>query len=247
MARSVCSLRAPFAQGLTVFVQPDQSTPQSVFIAKFGLMMLCAFVCMQATAADKPRQTRAPQPSDEVKRCLAAAAEKYGLDYQLLKAIARVESGFNPRAVRLPHAAGGDSTTDYGLMQINSTWLPKLKSWGLDKNDLFDPCVSAEVGAWVLKSNFRDMGVNWNAVGAYNARSPEKRKVYAWRVYRALVQIQKGGQNEGKGLAVAEQHSDTVATASSAWGTPAQEVQPQAPSRPSFIEIQQARHEGEGQ
>ncbi len=219
--------------------------------AATGALMVCALVLLAGTdthaAGGHARAARSLQPSPEVKRCLGAAAQKYGLDYQLLKAIARVESGFNPRAVRLPHAAGGDSTTDYGLMQINSTWLPKLKSWGINKEDLFDPCVSAEVGAWVLKNNFRDMGVSWNAVGAYNARSPEKRKVYAWRVYRALVHIQKGGQNEGKGLAVAEQHTDTVATASSAWGTPAQEAQPQGPSRPSFIEIQQARHEGEGQ
>lgn len=219
--------------------------------AATGALMVCALVLLAATdthaAGGQTRAARSLQPSPEVKRCLGAAAQKYGLDYQLLKAIARVESSFNPRAVRLPHAAGGDSTTDYGLMQINSSWLPTLKRWGISKEDLFDPCVSAEVGAWVLKSNFRDMGVSWNAVGAYNARSPEKRKVYAWRVYRALVHIQKGGQNEGKGLAVAEQHSDTVVGASTPWGTRAQEIQAQAPSRPSFIQIPQTRHEGEGQ
>jgi soluble lytic murein transglycosylase-like protein len=153
-----------------------------------GLWLLVSATAALAQGGSKPRQL---QPSPEVKRCLQAAAAKYGLDFHLLKAIARVESGFNPRAVRRPFTAGGNGTTDYGLMQINSTWLPTLKRWGISQEDLFDPCVSADVGAWVLRSNFNSLGTSWNAVGAYNAVSHDKRKVYAWRVYRALQQIQQ--------------------------------------------------------
>jgi len=50
--------------------------------------------------------------------CFEEAAEKYDLSADLLKAIARVESGFKPDAVN----KNKDGSYDYGLMQINSRW-----------------------------------------------------------------------------------------------------------------------------
>lgn len=197
-----------------------------------GLWVSASAATALAQGGLKARQL---QPSPEVKRCLQAAAAKYGIDFHLLKAIARVESSFNPRAVRRPFTAGGNGTTDYGLMQINSTWLPTLKRWGITQEDLFDPCVSADVGAWVLRSNFNSLGTSWNAVGAYNAVSKDKRKVYAWRVYRALQQIQNTSP------AAASQHAQAH-TYDLAQQPIAVGVTPDAPPA-SFIEFRQAGQE----
>jgi soluble lytic murein transglycosylase-like protein len=203
---------------------------------RFAAIALGLWVCACATAAQAQSsgKSRQPQPSAEVKRCLQAAAVKYGLDVHLLKAIARVESGFNPHAVRRPFAAGGNSTTDYGLMQINSTWLPTLKRWGISQEDLFDPCVSADVGAWVLRSNFNTLGTSWNAVGAYNAVSHDKRKVYAWRVYRALQQIQNTSPATAPQTAQAQPYDLTQHMTGG--------VNPDAPAA-SFIEFPQGGQE----
>jgi soluble lytic murein transglycosylase-like protein len=101
----------------------------------------------------------------------------------LLKAIASQESNFNPAAVGGVNANG---TVDLGLMQINSEWLPKLARFQITEAHLFDPCISADVGGWILADNFRRFGVNWTAVGAYNAVTPHKRDTYAAAVYRRI-------------------------------------------------------------
>lgn len=127
-------------------------------------------------------------PSPTVDRCLQLAATKHNVDYRLLRAIAHQESHFNPTAVRKPGVAGNsDGSTDYGLMQINSSWLTTLRKHGITQASLLEPCTNADVGAWILASNFSRMGVNWNAVGAYNAVTPWKRVRYANGVYSKLL------------------------------------------------------------
>jgi len=175
------TLRAPFFTEFNVLLLPDRLTPSQRIAHRLVPAALgCA---LAATAqADGQRSPRTPEPSAQVAQCLRSAAQKFQVDSSLLKAIARVESNFNPRAV---NAANGNGTRDVGLMQINSTWLPTLRRWNITEQDLFNPCTNAEVGAWVLASNFSNMGPSWEAVGAYNARSLHKRRAYAWKVYRA--------------------------------------------------------------
>lgn len=119
----------------------------------------------------------------EIADCLAAAAGHFGLPPALLHAIAEVESGGNPRAV---NRANRDGSRDIGLMQINSRWLPRLARWRIDEQALFDPCVSAHVGAWILADNIARLGPVWRAVGAYNARTPALQLRYVRRVQAAL-------------------------------------------------------------
>lgn len=119
--------------------------------------------------------------------CFDQAAVTYNVDSNLLKAIAKVESNFNSKALNI----NKNGTKDYGLMQINSWWLNKLEGFGITKKDLKeDPCINIHVGAWVLAENFNSHGVNWNSVGAYNAGFKKDnihkalRQKYAQKVYR---------------------------------------------------------------
>ena len=114
--------------------------------------------------------------------CWDQAAERYGLSSELLYAIARTESGLDPQAVG--HNRNG--TRDIGLMQINSAWLQRLQAHGIAERDLYDPCTSIHVGAWILAGNVQRLGYTWEAVGAYNARNPALRRAYAERVYRQV-------------------------------------------------------------
>lgn len=121
-------------------------------------------------------------PTGGFAACFDEAAARYRVPTSLLMAISRVESSGNPQAIN----RNPDGSYDIGHMQINSRWLPLLKRYGIDERSLFDACTNTYVGAWILAQNIHRLGYGWNAIGAYNARSPEKRMAYARKVAAIL-------------------------------------------------------------
>ena len=111
---------------------------------------------------------------------------KYNIHPALLFAIAKTESGIRPNITSAPNKNG---SYDIGMMQINSSWLPTLAKHGITEKHLYDPCISLDVGAWVLHHNMQRFGNSWTAVGAYNAASPDKRVVYARKVFNNIPPI----------------------------------------------------------
>lgn len=114
--------------------------------------------------------------------CLDDAAAYRHINVKLVRAIAQHESGMRANAVNV----NSNGTEDIGLMQINSSWLPKLVRYGIGRDELFNACVNAYVGTWILASNVRQFGPTWKAVGAYNAVSSSKQLAYANAIYRRL-------------------------------------------------------------
>lgn len=124
--------------------------------------------------------------------CFEQASERYRIDLNLLLAIAKVESEFDMSATN----TNKNGTTDYGVMMINSHWKPKLADLGVDWKEVTESeCLNIHIGAWVLANNFAKAGINWYAVGAYNAgfgkaeKTRRNRLIYASKVYRALQSI----------------------------------------------------------
>lgn len=123
-------------------------------------------------------------------QCLKEAATHHRVDFNLLLAIATVESGLNPNAV----GRNTNGTQDVGLMQINDWWHPTLKKHGISVSDLRDPCVSAYIGAWILAHEIKRHGATWKAVGAYNTPNPANQIIYARKVQKQLQRQQQAGQ-----------------------------------------------------
>lgn len=117
--------------------------------------------------------------------CFDEAGAQYGINPQILQAIAKVESDFNPRATNWNR----NGTYDFGLMQINSSWAPALgkERW----NALGDVCTNIKTGAMILADCMKRYGYTWEAIGCYNSRTPDKRDRYAWLVFRQLQRIQR--------------------------------------------------------
>ena len=103
--------------------------------------------------------------------CWEEAGQRYGIDPSLLKAIGWKESRGWPNAVgpKLP-----DGNRALGVMQINSIHLPTLAKYGIRREDLFDACVSQQVGAWVLANCISQFGATWKSVGCYYAGPASK-------------------------------------------------------------------------
>jgi soluble lytic murein transglycosylase-like protein len=118
--------------------------------------------------------------------CLDDAARYHRVNGTLVRVIAEQESGMRANAVNV----NSDGTEDIGLMMINSSWLPKLARYRVTRESLFDACVNAYVGTWILTSNIKRFGPTWKAVGAYNAVSTAKQLAYANKIYRRLLRAQ---------------------------------------------------------
>lgn len=115
--------------------------------------------------------------------CFEEASARYGIPTKLLYAIAKHESGLNPAAL---NSSNKNGTHDIGIMQINSVHLKKLAEFGIKETDLWHACTNVMVGAWILADNIQRYGYNWTAVGAYNAKSPDKRERYAHMIASIL-------------------------------------------------------------
>jgi soluble lytic murein transglycosylase-like protein len=120
--------------------------------------------------------------------CFEEAGQKFGVSPQLLWAIAKTESHFNPAAINYNR----NGSFDYGLMQVNSSWYGALghERW----MRLGDACYNVQVGAWILSQCVRLYGYTWAAVGCYNAITKDKRAAYANRVYRILEMSTRGNR-----------------------------------------------------
>ncbi len=97
--------------------------------------------------------------------CWQLAASRYDIPVVVLKGVAHVESRHNPKAVR----QNTNGSTDYGLMQVNTRWLPYIKRFGITEKNIQQPCVNIMVGAWILKQEIIRFGFSWQAIGAYHA------------------------------------------------------------------------------
>ena len=117
--------------------------------------------------------------------CFDEAGRDYGINPRILRAIAKVESNYNPRAIN----RNTNGTYDFGVMQINSLWASVLgkERW----NTLGDPCTNIKTGASILSSCMESYGYTWQAIGCYNSRTPDKRDKYAMLVFRQMKRIEQ--------------------------------------------------------
>lgn len=118
--------------------------------------------------------------------CFERAGRDYRIDPDLLRAISWNESKGNIHAI----GKNPDNSLDIGLMQINTQHETELKRYGITRHHLkADPCMNIYTGAYYLAIAFRHWGVNWDAVGAYNAgfaknaKQDKRRKHYARKIY----------------------------------------------------------------
>lgn len=123
-----------------------------------------------------------PTQQSESAPCVAAAARYHGVNPWVLRAILKVESDFNPRAMN----RNANGTFDVGMAQINSVHFAELGRWGIAPGNLMDGCVATYVAAWHLSKQIRKYGNSWFAVASYHSTSPCQNSRYAGLLWNAL-------------------------------------------------------------
>ncbi|KHK49868.1 lytic transglycosylase [Ralstonia sp. A12] len=114
-------------------------------------------------------------PSSALADCIDDAAAYHGVNAQVLRAIGYQESHLNSQA----HNWNRNGSEDLGMFQINTIHLSELARYGIGRQMLYDPCVSAYVAAWHLARKVQLHGNSWYAVGAYHSESPGENGIYA--------------------------------------------------------------------
>ncbi|UZW61270.1 lytic transglycosylase domain-containing protein [Lysobacter enzymogenes] len=110
--------------------------------------------------------------------CIDDAARYQGVHPHVLRAIAYHESRMKPETVN----HNKNSTRDIGLMGINTVHGGELSRYGIGPDRLFDPCVNAYVGAWLLRRKVDKYGATWKAVAAYHSETPQIGEAYMRRI-----------------------------------------------------------------
>lgn len=111
--------------------------------------------------------------------CINQAAEAFHVPAQLILSVMKQENGRNGDAI---HNKNG--SIDYGIMQINSSWLPTLSKYGYSKYDLqFDPCKNVTAGTWILAKSLAEGKSLWSGIGNYHSHTPKYNEVYRNKIY----------------------------------------------------------------
>jgi soluble lytic murein transglycosylase-like protein len=86
---------------------------------------------------------------------------KYGVDWQLLKALAQVESDENP-------VAKNPADPSYGLMQVLYPQHLNVENWPPEnESQLYDPDYNVSIGAQIIKWNVQSFGLE-KGIAVYN-------------------------------------------------------------------------------
>jgi soluble lytic murein transglycosylase-like protein len=115
--------------------------------------------------------------------CFDEAASYHRVNPWILRAIAAQESRFNPKA---NHPVNSNGTRDHGMTGINDVLLPELSRYGVTAGDLLDGCKSIYLAGWHLRKMVNKYGNTWDAVGAYNSKTPSKRDIYKEKIRRII-------------------------------------------------------------
>ena len=127
--------------------------------------------------------------------CMALVAQIYALPPRVLPSIQRIEGG-RPGLV-MTNANGSE---DYGVMQVNSVWLPALARYtGLNaatvRQRLIErACFNIAAAGLILRTHLdRSGGDLMQAVGNYHSHTPVHHDAYRTRVIGAARTLFQAG------------------------------------------------------
>ena len=157
-----------------------------------GLVLFVGLTCLSASpvrsqaTATRTTAPSGPAPfSTKAEKCIIPAATYHSVNYYLLRALLKVESGLNPGAVN----RNSNGSIDVGLGQHNSIHFGELAKFGLAPQHLLDACVSTYVAAWELKKSIDRFGNTWEGIAHYHSATPYNNQRYQILLRNELIRM----------------------------------------------------------
>lgn len=117
--------------------------------------------------------------------CINLAAIAYHVPATVILSVIKQENGRNGQAVK-----NKNGSFDYGVMGVNSIWLPAIAKYGYTKEQIqFNACKNVEVGTWILSQSIAGSETFWNGVGNYNSHTPVFNRVYRTNIHKHFDKI----------------------------------------------------------
>jgi hypothetical protein len=119
--------------------------------------------------------------------CINKAAVQYHVPAMLIISVLRMENGHVGSA-----NVNKNGTVDYGPMQINSIWLPKIQKYGYTQYKIqYDPCANVAVGTWLLSQEIANDRTLWKGVGDYHSHTYHHNMAYRTKVQKIYTLLNK--------------------------------------------------------
>lgn len=116
--------------------------------------------------------------SDEEQDLIRTIASNYGIDYELVLAIIKTESNFNPNQI-------GDYGNSFGLMQVQPRYWNSLFNQN-NCSGWFSVKDNVTVGCAILWHLYGACGDTEKVLSAYNSGNPDNQNGYSQRVFEEL-------------------------------------------------------------
>ena len=112
--------------------------------------------------------------------CINRSAIIYHVPATVILSVLKNENGRNGDAIK-----NKNGSIDYGVMQINSIWLPKIAGYGYSRDDLqYNACKNVEVGTWILSQSISKGKNLWSGIGDYHSHTPDHNRNYRNKIYK---------------------------------------------------------------
>lgn len=116
--------------------------------------------------------------SDVSLHCINEAAIEFNLPAKLIISILNTEQGKTGKISKNPNGS-----YDIGPMQINSSWLPRLKHYGISEHDIkYDSCLNVKIGTWILAQSIAGENNLLKGIGNYNSHTPLHNYQYSQKI-----------------------------------------------------------------
>lgn len=112
--------------------------------------------------------------------CVNQASVLYQIPAKLILAIALTERGKTGE-----ENINKDKSFDMGIMQINTRWLPTLKTAAIDRGQLIaNSCTNIIAGSWILAKSIAEAPNLATGIGNYHSHTPYLNQQYQMQVMR---------------------------------------------------------------